>query len=127
DELQPQEEGADFAGLAGVSHANFTVGYHSETEDYIFTPCLWIDIAENAPATTQFSFTAERINAYWAGVSYNINQTMALQLGYIMAQQGAGNNLRVGVLGTFNLGSSVSDRGLGYAAYVAYVFGRNKQ
>ncbi|MEL6274810.1 MAG: PorP/SprF family type IX secretion system membrane protein [Bacteroidota bacterium] len=126
DELQPQDADADFAGLVGVSHANLTVGYHGETEDYIFMPSLWIDIAENAPATTQFSFTAEKINTYWAGLSYNINQTMALQLGYIIAQPEGGNALRVGAMGTFNLGSSVSDRGLGYAGYLAYVFGRNK-
>lgn len=114
----------EFGGLLRVSHSNFSIGYHHESDGFILKPSLWVDIAENSPATTQLSFTAERIRSYWAGLTYNINQTATLQLGYILAQPNSSNALRLGVLGSFNLGSTVADRGLGYAAYLGYVFGR---
>lgn len=113
-----------FAGLSRVAHGNFTLGYQYFNGNFFLRPSIWIDLAENSPASTRIDVEMERLNAYWAGLSYNINQTVSVRLGYSLPF-GTSNQLKLGVLGSFNLSSEVSQRGLSYSAYVGYVFGRN--
>ncbi|PHI20168.1 hypothetical protein CEQ90_09470 [Lewinellaceae bacterium SD302] len=115
-----EENSDDFAGLPQDLHGNLVLRYHHEASDFILKPQLRLDFAANSPSSARFTIIAERAARYWGGLSYNINQSIALQTGYVISPKNSDNQLRIGALGTFNMGSAVSDRGLGYSAFLAY-------
>lgn len=107
------------ANLRRAFHGNATLGYRAAGKVFAFEPMLWVSFTEARIVDLQFSIQAERIDAFWAGLVYGQNQTLAFQLGYLPDRTDAGQ-LRIGAQGTFNLGGLGSERGPGVEVYVAF-------
>lgn len=102
-------------------HGNATIGYRSHGNALIFEPSLWLNLAGENIANSQFNLHIENPKAFWGGLSYSLNQTLAIQLGYVLPGGFTGDDtIRMGLLGSFNMGSFGASRGLGYGFYLAY-------
>lgn len=107
--------------LKRTLHGNATIGYNSAGEKLTITPSLWLNYASENLNHSQFNITVERPLAFWGGLSYSFNQTLAFQAGYILPNSMAdGDQLRIGLMGSFNFGDFGPPRGLGYAFYLGY-------
>lgn len=107
--------------LERAFHANATVGYRSAGAALVIEPSFWLNTAGKNISNSQFNLNIEYPKVFWGGLSYSLNQTLALQVGYLL--QGGftdDDTIRLGLLGSFNMGSFGSSRGLGYGFYVAY-------
>jgi|APTNR8051073442_1049403.scaffolds.fasta_scaffold00202_44 type IX secretion system PorP/SprF family membrane protein len=107
-------------------HGNATIGYRSAGEKLIVEPSAWINFAGRNIAESQFNLLIERPEAFWAGLTYSFTQTVAIQLGYNLPGPEAGANIRLGVLGSFNMGSFGPARGLGFEVMAAYRVGQGR-
>lgn len=117
--------GTTFTGIERVVHSNLTLGYHHFTGQYVLRPSLYLDRVPNSPMLARIDIQMELPNTYWGGISYGINQTAAFQIGLVLGQEND-NTVRIGAQGTFNLGSDIAQRGMGYTAFAAYVFNQGR-
>lgn len=107
--------------LQRAFHGNATIGYRSHGNALIIEPSLWLNVAGENIANSQFNLHIENPKAFWGGLSYSLNQTLAIQLGYLLPGGFTGDDtIRMGLLGSFNMGSFGASRGLGYGFYLAY-------
>lgn len=111
------------ANFKRAIHANATLGYRAVKEGTFFEPSIWLNYSANNIFDANLSIKMERQDAFWAAVTYNTNQTLAVQLGYILVK-GLPKDaaMRIGALGSYNIGSFGQARGVGYEVYVAYRF-----
>lgn len=107
--------------LERAFHGNATIGYRSWGSSVVIEPSFWFNLAGKNIGNSQFNLTIEKPAAFWAGISYTLNQTLGVQVGYSVPGGLADNDLiRIGLLGSFNMGSFGASRGLGYGFYLAY-------
>lgn len=107
--------------LDRVLHGNATIGYRSAREAFMIEPSFWFNFAGANILNSQFNLTVGKPRAFWAGLSYSLNQTAAFQLGYELGGGFAeGGGLRIGALGSFNMGDFGKARGLGYEFFMAW-------
>jgi len=107
--------------LERAFHGNATIGYRSWGSSLIIEPSLWFNLAGENISNSQFNLTIEKLQAFWGGISYSFNQTMGIQVGYSLPGGFTKDDvIRIGMLGSFNMGSFGAQRGLGYGFYLAY-------
>lgn len=117
----PFRETAPAGNLRRVWHGNATLGYRSQGNTLIIEPSFWLNAAGRNVRSSQFNLHVEYPAAFWAGLSYSLNQTLAIQAGYLLSGGMAKDDtIRIGLMGSFNMGSFGNARGLGYGFYVAY-------
>jgi type IX secretion system PorP/SprF family membrane protein len=124
-QLLPQDislrETSPAGNLRRVLHGNATIGYRSVGAQLTLEPSLWLDFASRNLSNSTFNLRVERARAFWGGLSYSFNQTVGVQLGYALPGSFTdGDTLRMGLLGTFNVGGTGTARGLGYGFYLGY-------
>lgn len=111
------------ANLKRVIHANALFGTRIIKDQIMIEPGIWVNYSAANILNANLSLLIEKQDAFWAGLSFNTNQTLSVQLGTIfnkgLAKDGA---IRAGVLGSYNIGTFGPARGLGYECYVAYRF-----
>lgn len=107
--------------LKRAFHGNATIGYRSWGNSVVVEPSLWLNLAGKNISNSQFNLTIEKPEAFWGGISYSFNQTMGIQVGYSLRGGFTKDDvMRIGVLGSFNMGSFGPQRGMGYGFYLAY-------
>jgi type IX secretion system PorP/SprF family membrane protein len=117
----PFRETAPAGNLRRVFHGNATLGYRAHGNAFIIEPSLWLNAAGRNVRSSQFNLHIEYPAAFWTGLSYNLNQTLAIQAGYLLpGGMAKGDSIRIGLMGSFNMGSFGAARGLGYGFYLAY-------
>lgn len=116
----------EFGGVTGLKraiHANAIAGMRLIKEDIFIEPSLWVNYSSVNVINAHLNIKMEKHEAFWAGLTYVTNHTIAIQAGLIttkgFAREGS---LRIGTMGSYNIGSFGQFRGLGYEAYVAYRF-----
>ena len=107
--------------LQRAFHGNATMGYRSVSEKLVIEPSLWLNLAGENISNSQFNLHIENPQAFWGGLSYSLNQTLAVQVGYLLPGGFTDSDtIRLGLLGSFNMGSFGASHGLGYGFYLAY-------
>lgn len=107
--------------LERAFHGNATIGYRSVGTNFVIEPSFWLNTAGKNISNSQVNLNIEYPKAFWGGLSYSLNQTLALQLGYLLPGGFTDTDtIRLGLLGSFNMGGFGPARGLGYGFYVAY-------
>jgi len=102
-------------------HGNASIGYRSVGNQLIIEPSLWFNLAAKNILNSQLNLKIEHIKAFWTAIHFSLNQTLGIQLGYkLPGSFGNNGQLRLGILGDFNLGGFGTERGLGYGFYIAY-------
>lgn len=124
-QILPQDvtfrESLPSGNLERAFHANATVGYRSVGNTLIIEPSFWLNTAGKNIASSQFNLNLEYSKAFWGGLSYSLNQTLALQVGYVLDGGFTDDDtIRLGLMGSFNMGGFGAARGVGYGFYVAY-------
>jgi type IX secretion system PorP/SprF family membrane protein len=124
-QLLPQDvtfrDSGPTGNLQRALHTNATIGYRSAGAKLTVEPSLWLNTAGKNIASSQFNLHVEKPNAFWSGLSYSLNQTLAIQVGYVLPGGFTkADTLRLGILGSFNMGGFGAARGLGYGFYLAY-------
>ncbi len=111
------------ANFKRAVHANATFGYRSVKENMFFEPSVWINYSAQNVVDANLTLKMEKQDAFWAGLTYSTNQTLAIQLGYILLK-GLPKDavMRIGAMGSYNIGTFGRARGLGYEFYAAYRF-----
>ena len=116
----------EFGGVTNLKreiHANAVVGARFINEDIFIEPTAWVNYASVNVLNAHLSVKMEKHESFWAGLTYTTNHTIAIQAGWITVKGFAKDgSLRIGTMGSFNIGSFGQFRGLGYEAYVAYRF-----
>lgn len=106
-----------------VLHGNALLGARFINDGVYIQPSVWVNYAYQNLVDINLNIKMEVPDSFWAGLNYSTNQTVALQLGYIVSDGFAKDGtMRIGVLGSYNIGSFGQFRGLGYEFYVAYRF-----
>ncbi|MDZ4679380.1 MAG: PorP/SprF family type IX secretion system membrane protein [Saprospiraceae bacterium] len=111
------------ANFKRAIHANATLGYRAIKENMFIEPSVWINYSAENILDANLSIKMERQDAFWAGLTYNTNQTLSVQLGYILIN-GLPRDaaLRIGAMGSYNIGTFGQARGVGYEFYAAWRF-----
>ncbi len=109
--------------LKRVIHANALFGYRFINEDIAIQPSAWANYAADNLFNVNLGIKMERYQSFWAGLSYSTDQTISMQAGVILKNDFLKDGtLRIGTLGTYNVGRVGQYQGLGYEVYVAYRF-----
>lgn len=111
------------ANLKRAMHGNATFGARIVEGDLFVQPSIWVNYSSGNVLNGTFAVLVEQQNAFWGGVNLSTNKTVGVQAGMIVNDDFTKDgNLRIGMLGTFNIGNFGKFRGLGYEAYIAYRF-----
>lgn len=114
--------------LKRAFHGNASLGYRSVGKRLVIEPSCWISIAGTNITESQFNVIIEKPDAFWAGLTYSLTQTLAFQLGYNLPAAGPeGSRLRIGALGSFSMGSFASARGMGFECLLSYRVGHSSK
>lgn len=120
------QESAALANFKRVLHGNALVGGRIMSNNQLFMePSAWVNYAGQNLLDYNLGIKIEAPESFWAGLAYSNNQTLALQVGAILAKNfPEESSLRIGVLGTYNIGTFGQFRGLGYEFGVVYRYGQ---
>ncbi len=111
------------ANLKRAIHGNATIGYRSIEGDLYIEPSVWVNYSAVNILNATFNLKVEKHEAFWAALNLSTNKTLAIQLGTILNKGLVKNGtLRIGTMGSYNIGSFGKARGLGYEFYLAYRF-----
>ncbi|MBX2929446.1 MAG: PorP/SprF family type IX secretion system membrane protein [Saprospiraceae bacterium] len=111
------------ANLRRATHANALIGGRIVNGSIIIEPSAWIHYAAPGIINGYLHLRAESRDAIWGGLSYSTNQTLGIQAGVVVKKGFTGDShLRIGVAGSFNIGTFGQFRGPGYEFLAAYRF-----
>lgn len=117
------EQSGSLANLKRAFHGNALFGARFNNDGFYIEPSAWINFAGQNISSANFNVRFEKTDAFWGGLTYSSNQTLALQVGYIVSKGLIQNSsMRIGTLGSFNMSSFGRFRGLGYEFFVGYRF-----
>jgi len=110
--------------LRRAIHANAVAGVRLVKDKAFLEPSLWVNYAANNNINGNLSLKYEKLQSFWAALSYSTNQAVSFQAGYIL-KKGIlkDGTMRIGTLGSYNLGGT--GQGFGYEFYLAYQFENN--
>lgn len=109
------------ANLRHTWHGNAIFGGRFAKGGVILEPALWVHYAQPGIVNGAFHLRAESQDALWGGLSYSTNQTLGIQAGVVVKKGFKEfSHLRIGVAGTFNIGTFGQFRGPGYEFLMAY-------
>lgn len=116
-------ESGTMANLKRVLHGNAVFGARIVNKEIMLEPSLWVNYSAANLLNANLSLRMEKRDAFWAGLTYTTNQTVAIQVGSIFTKGLAKDGtIRAGLLGSYNIGSFGRARGVGYECYIAYRF-----
>ena len=111
------------ANLKRAIHGNATFGARIVEGDLFVQPSLWLNYSMSNILNGTFAVIVEQQDAFWAGINLSTNKTLGIQAGMIVNDEFTKDgNLRIGVMGSYNIGTFGKFRGMGYEAYIAYRF-----
>lgn len=111
------------ANLKRAIHGNATFGARIVEGDLFVQPSMWVNYSSGNVLNGTFAVLVEQRDAFWGGINLSTNKTVGIQAGMIVNDEFTKDgNLRIGMLGSFNIGNFGKFRGLGYEAYIAYRF-----
>ncbi|GJM33132.1 MAG: hypothetical protein DHS20C18_21330 [Saprospiraceae bacterium] len=111
------------ANIKRAIHGNAIIGYRSIEEDMYIEPSLWVNYSAVNLLDANINLKIEKHEAFWASLNLSTNKTLGIQLGLILNKGLVQNgSLRMGTMGSYNIGSFGKARGLGYEFYLAYRF-----
>ncbi len=111
------------ANLKRAMHGNATFGARIVEGDLFVQPSMWVNYSSGNVLNGTFAVLVEQRDAFWGGINLSTNKTVGIQAGMIVNDEFTKDgNLRIGMLGSFNIGNFGKFRGLGYEAYIAYRF-----
>lgn len=111
------------ANLKRAMHGNATFGARIVEGDLFVQPSIWVNYSSGNVLNGTFAVLVEQRDAFWGGINLSTNKTVGIQAGMIVNDEFTKDgNLRIGMLGSFNIGNFGKFRGLGYEAYIAYRF-----
>ena len=109
--------------LKRVIHANATLGARFVNDEFFVEPSLWFNYAAPNLLNALLSIRVERYQAFWAALSFATDQTMGIQVGYIVPKLwDKDGEMHIGLRGSYNIGDFGRARGMGFEAYVGYWF-----
>lgn len=104
-------------------HGNALFGARIIKESMLLEPSIWVNYSVVNRLNVNLSFRIEQFDSFWAGLTYTTNQTLAVQVGSVFNKGFVKDgSLRVGLLGSYNIGTFGQARGLGFECYLAYRF-----
>jgi len=104
-------------------HGNALVGIRLVYNDIYLEPSAWVNYAVTNIINANVSIKMEKENSFWAGLAFASNSTASFQAGVILKNGWLKDGtLRIGTLGTYNVGSNGNYQGFGYEFYMAYRF-----
>lgn len=107
--------------LKRVIHANALVGARFINDEFFVEPSLWFNYSAPNLVNAMLSVRIEQYKAFWAGLSFSTDQTMGIQVGYIVPDLWIRDgDLRIGALGSYNIGDFGRARGMGFEIYCGY-------
>lgn len=111
------------ANLKRAMHGNATFGARIVEGDLFVQPSIWVNYSSGNVLNGTFAVLVEQRDAFWGGINLSTNKTVGIQAGMIVNDEFTKDgSLRIGMLGSFNIGNFGKFRGLGYEAYIAYRF-----
>jgi type IX secretion system PorP/SprF family membrane protein len=118
------DELSNLANFQRALHANAVIGgkFAPGSGYFLIDPSLWINYSAPGIYLVTANLKVELEEVFFSGVTIASDSTVGVQAGGIIGGLGDGF-LRIGILGTFNLSSSLSTyQGLGYEFFVGYRF-----
>lgn len=116
------DESNSLANFKRELHGNLVAGGKFTPGVLTIDPSVWINYASKNITLVTVNVRVEMEEVFWSGVSFSSDSTVGLQAGGIIGGVGDGF-LRLGVMGTFNLTSNLSQyQGFGYEFFVGYRF-----
>ena len=121
-ELRFEDNNSDYT-LTRALHGNALLGIRLVYNDIFLEPSAWVNYAQSNIINSNIALKMEKQNSFWAGLAFSSNSTASFQAGVVLKGGWLKDGtLRVGTLGTYNIGSSGNYQGFGYEFYVAYRF-----
>jgi len=104
-------------------HANATAGVRIINDELALEPAVWVNYAQDNITNFNMAIRMEKFETFNAGLIYSSNRTLALQAGYSLRGDFLKDGvLRIGVLGSYNLGQVGQYQGAGYEFVIGYRF-----
>jgi type IX secretion system PorP/SprF family membrane protein len=102
-----------------VLHGFGLVGYHFDQRSGFIEPSLQVLYATNNIMHFQLGLQYEMYDTFWTGLTLDSSFRTGVQLGYIVANVGAGS-LRLGTMASYNISSRGQEQGVSLQALVGY-------
>ncbi|MBK9254491.1 MAG: PorP/SprF family type IX secretion system membrane protein [Saprospiraceae bacterium] len=104
-------------------HMNFIIGGRFYNYNSFIEPSLSANMVNPDILDIIYTLKYEMENSFWFGAGYAGSGMASVQGGVILDKFGnRHSSLRIGVLGTFGIGSGLNTLGTGYEFYIAYHF-----
>lgn len=117
--------GSTVVELRQALHANTVVGARFINGYSFIEPSLWVDYTHEGLLFARANVLYELEDAFWAGGAIASDYSISLQGGLILADGFlGGGDLRLGGMGTYNIGSLGTYQGAGFEVVVAYQYWR---
>lgn len=122
---EPSANAAAVAGLSQRVHANAIIGARFVNRFTFVEPSLWVDYTHEGLLFARANVLYEMEDTFWAGGAIASDYSISLQGGLILADGFlGGGDLRLGGMGTYNIGSLGAYQGAGFEVVVAYRYWR---
>jgi type IX secretion system PorP/SprF family membrane protein len=104
-------------------HGNALIGARLVNTKFFIEPSVWVNYSAKNNLNGQVNIKMEMKDAFWTAITYSTNQTMAVQVGLITAAGFSKSDyMRIGALGSYNVGNFGDYRAVGFEVNVAYRF-----
>ena len=104
-------------------HGNATTGVRIINGDLAIEPSVWVNYAANNITNFNLGLRLEQYETFHAGLIYSSNQTLGLLTGMTVKNRFfKDGGLRVGLLGSYNIGKAGEYQGLSFEFVVGYRF-----
>jgi type IX secretion system PorP/SprF family membrane protein len=104
-------------------HIHFNIGGKMYNYDTYFEPMITANIVSPDIIDVLYSLKFEKENTFWCGLGYASSSMVAMQGGIILDRFGNRYaKLKIGVLASYGIGSSLSRTGPSTELYVGYAF-----
>lgn len=111
--------------LGRAIHANAILGARFVNGYTFIEPSLWMDYTHEGLFYTRANVLFEMEDAFWGGASVATDFTFSLQGGLILSNAFLGDGtLRIGGIGSYNLGPLGNAQGAGFEVMVIYRYGK---
>jgi len=105
------------------SHIHFNVGGRFYNYDSYFEPMITANFVNPDIIDVLYGLKFEKQNAFWAGAGFSSTSMLAVQGGVILDEFGDRySKLKVGVLASYGVGSTLSRTGASMELYIGYYF-----
>ena len=110
--------------LTQALHANALIGARFINGFSFFEPSLWVDYAQKGLLYARGNILFEQEDTFWAGGSMASDYSLSVQGGLILSNWLGSGSLRIGGMGTYNIGTLGQYQGAGFEVMVVYRYWR---